>query len=106
MGLVMYFKWNMKINSNKKKGISFKDAEKLWNDSNIYQVTIPLGKRKETVRHKIIAKSEDGNLWVAIYTKIDDGNILIRSVRLAKKKEVTIYDDENYYNAVDEVLSS
>ena len=87
----MTFEWdNEKSCSNQAKhGIDFDAAKALWYDGNRVEIksSYPLESRR------ILIGKLDKKLWTAIFTL--RGNALrIISVRRARKREVTLYDQK------------
>jgi uncharacterized protein len=87
----MTFEWdNEKSCSNQAKhGIDFDAAKALWDDGNRVEIksSYPLESRR------ILIGKLDKKLWTAIFTL--RGNALrIISVRRARKREVTLYDQK------------
>ena len=74
------------INQNK-HGISFEEAQYLWNDPG--RLVIPAMTIDEP-RYLLIGKI-DNNYWSAIYT-IRKQNIRLISVRRSRKNEKTLYN--------------
>ncbi|MFC1886720.1 BrnT family toxin [Thermodesulfobacteriota bacterium] len=84
----MKFQWDKnKSKSNKEKhGISFEDAQCLWNDP--LRVEIQTSFPDED-RWILIAKL-DGKIWTAVFT-IRNQSTRIISVRHSREKEVLLY---------------
>ena len=87
----MKFQWDKnKSQSNRQKhGISFEEAQGLWNDPLRVEVQTSF---PDESRWILIAKFDE-KLWTAIFT-IRNQSIRIISVRRARKKEVLLYDEE------------
>ena len=73
--------------NNKKHGIDFEEAKKLWDDPNLIEIPV---KTIDEPRHLIIGKIGEKH-WSAIITYRGE-KIRIISVRRARKEEVKIYE--------------
>jgi len=74
--------------ANKKKhGITFEEAQKLWEDEN--RLVVP-AKSTDELRFAIIGKIKN-KTWSAVYT-IRKGKIRLISVRRSRKEEKTLYE--------------
>ena len=73
--------------NNKKHGIDFEEAKKLWDDPNLIEIP---AKTIDEPRYLIIGKIGEKH-WSAIIT-YRGGKIRIISVRRARKEEVKIYE--------------
>jgi hypothetical protein len=73
--------------NQKKHGIDFIEAQKLWQDPDALE--LPARSQKE-VRALLISK-HDGKIWAAIFTERDD-KIRLISVRRARINEEKIYE--------------
>ncbi len=85
------FEYNhVKNRANQEKhGISFKDAEALWDD--VYLI-IPAKTVDDEARHAVIGMIH-GKCWVAIVQRKPRNIIRIISVRRARKKEEEYYEE-------------
>ena len=80
-----------KSKSNKKKhGISFKEAEALWDDPHLLEIP---AKFIDEPRFVLIGKI-DRKHWSAVVTYRGE-NIRIISVRRSRKEEIELYEEEN-----------
>jgi len=73
--------------NNKKHGIDFEEAKKLWDDPNLIEIP---AKTIDEPRYLIIGKIGE-KYWSAIITYRGE-KIRIISVRRARKEEVKIYE--------------
>lgn len=73
--------------NQKKHGIDFIEAQKLWQDPD----ALELSARSENEARALLLAKHDGKLWAAIFTERED-RIRIISVRRARKNEEKIYD--------------
>ncbi len=73
--------------NNKKHGIDFEEAKKLWDDPNLIEIP---AKTIDEPRYLIIGKIGEKH-WSAIITYRGE-KIRIISVRRARKEEVKIYE--------------
>ena len=87
----MKFGWDEeKSRTNQDKhGIDFEAAKNLWLDEDRVEIHAP---HPIEDRRIIIAKYHN-KIWAAIYTMRDD-TIRIISVRRARRREVTLYEEE------------
>ncbi len=77
-----------KSKSNKEKhGISFDDAQALWNDPDYIEIP---ARTEDEPRFTVIGMIGKTH-WSAVITR-RDGNIRIISVRRSRKKEIEIYE--------------
>ena len=89
MYTIMEFEFDQqKSEANKKKhGISFEEAQSLWQDS--YRILIP-AKNLDEPRFVLISKIQ-GKYWSAVYT-VRENKIRLISVRRSRKNEKEIYE--------------
>ena len=87
----MKFEWDKQKNriNEAKHGIDFETATHLWNDKSRVEIHT---KFPDENRNIIIGKLEE-KLWAAIFTLRRD-TIRIISVRRARKKEASLYEEE------------
>ena len=83
---MLHFYIKSEIN-NKKHGIDFEEAKKLWDDPNLIEIP---AKTIDEPRYLIIGKIGEKH-WSAIITYRGE-KIRIISVRRARKEEVKIYE--------------
>ena len=83
---MLHFYIKSEIN-NKKHGIDFEEAKKLWDDPNLIEIP---AKTIDEPRYLIIGKIGE-KYWSAIITYRGE-KIRIISVRRARKEEVKIYE--------------
>ena len=75
--------------NERKYGIDFKSATELWNDTDRVEIQTSFS---DEIRHILIAEIKLG-VWVAVFTIRNDA-IRIISVRRARKKEHTLYEQK------------
>lgn len=81
---------NAKSLANRKKhGISFEEAQKLWEDA--FGIIFPA--RVSDEPRWFLIGTIDGSLWTAIFT-IRNDNVRIISVSRSRKEEKVIYEKE------------
>ena len=87
----MKFEWdeNKSLLNEEKHGISFKSATEIWNDIDRIEIRTSF---PDEMRHILIGEIKS-KVWVAVYT-IRDEAIRIISVRRARKKEQTLYEQK------------
>jgi uncharacterized DUF497 family protein len=87
----MKFEWdeNKSISNEGKHGIDFKSATELWNDIDRVEIQTSF---PDEIRHILIGKIKS-KVWVVVFTTRNDA-IRIISVRRARKKEQTLYEQE------------
>ena len=87
----MKFEWdeNKSISNEGKHGIDFKSATELWNDIDRVEIQTSF---TDEIRHILIGKIKS-KVWVVVFTTRNDA-IRIISVRRARKKEQTLYEQE------------
>jgi len=77
-----------KSDGNKNKhGIDFVDAQELWNDVDLLEIS---AKTTDEARFLVIAKIDEKH-WTGIITYRND-NIRIISVRRARNEEIELYE--------------
>ena len=77
---------NKSVSNLEKHGISFDEAQKIWNDN--YRIEIPA--RTSDEKRSLVIGNIEGIIWSAIIT-IRENSIRIISVRKARKNEKQIY---------------
>ena len=77
---------NKSVSNLEKHGISFDEAQKIWNDS--FRIDIPA--RTSDEKRSLVIGNIEGIIWSAIITMRED-SIRIISVRKARKNERKIY---------------
>ena len=87
----MKFEWdeNKSHLNERKHGIDFKSATELWNDTNRVEIQTSF---PDEIRHILIGEIKL-KVWVAVFT-IRNDTIRIISVRRARKKEHTLYEQK------------
>ena len=87
----MKFEWdeNKSISNEWKHGIDFKSATELWDDIDRVEIQTSF---PDEIRHILIGKIKS-KVWVAVFTTRNHA-IRIISVRRARKKEQTLYEQE------------
>lgn len=88
---IFSFDKNKSKSNHKKNGIDFKEAQKLWDDSNLLEIP---AKTVDEPRFLIIGKIDNIN-WSAVITYRKD-KIRIISVRRSRKEEVLLYESEAF----------
>jgi uncharacterized DUF497 family protein len=74
------------VSNLEKHGISFEEAQKIWNDS--FRIEIPA--RTSDEKRSLVIGSIDRIIWSAV-TTLRENSIRIISVRKARKNEKQIY---------------
>jgi uncharacterized protein len=77
---------NKSVSNLEKHGISFDEAQKIWNDS--FRIEIPA--RTSDEKRSLVIGNIEGIIWSAIIT-IRENSTRIISVRKARKNERQIY---------------
>ena len=87
----MKFEWdeNKSLSNEGKHGIDFKSATELWDDIDRVEIQTSF---PDEIRHILIGKIKS-KVWVAVFTTRNHA-IRIISVRRARKKEQTLYEQE------------
>ncbi len=75
----------------RKHGISFFDAEALWNDPNLLEIP---AKTVDEPRFLVIGMIEQKH-WSAVIT-YRNGKVRLISVRRSRDEEVTLYESQNF----------
>ena len=89
----MKFEWDpdKSVSNAEKHEIDFQSAQDLWEDENRIEIHAPYPVEDRSI---LIARYHE-KIWAAVFTLRGEA-IRIISVRRARKREVKLYEEENF----------